>query len=342
MSVYTPVPQSSLASWLEQFELGPLLSFRGIAGGIENTNYFVTTTAGEFVLTLFEHHAADEVEQFVALANHLGMANRRHPQSSLPVPAPVSNRDGQWLFCLEHKPAILCPRLAGEHVELPTAGHTCQAAAALAQLHLAAADLKVQRPNARGLDWWITMAGTLTAALDDSDMALLRDEIEQQRLIHSDWLALPHGWIHGDLFHDNVLFENTAAGPKLGAILDLYNACQDAWIFDLAIVANDWCCDVDGHWDETLLTALLDGYQSVRPFTTSEQNLWPMALRAAALRFWLSRILTRQLQAAQLTSADGQMAISKDPNEYRNKLCHRRQSAIKQITPTGGQPGATR
>ncbi|MDP2607892.1 MULTISPECIES: homoserine kinase [unclassified Oceanobacter] len=327
MSVYTPVPQSTLAVWLEQFELGSLLSLRGIAGGIENTNYFVTTTAGEFVLTLFEHHAADEVEQFVALANHLGRANAAGQSSSLPVPAPIANRDGQWLFSLEHKPAILCPRLAGEHVEHPTASHARQAAAGLAQLHLAAADLNVQRPNSRSLDWWTYMAGTLTHVLNEADMALLRDEIQQQQQIRGDWLALPHGWIHGDLFHDNVLFENTAAGPKLGAILDLYNACQDAWIFDLAIAANDWCCDSHGNWQYDLLEALLEGYQSVRPFTEAEQALWPMALRGAALRFWLSRILTQQLQSAQLTAADGQMAISKDPAEYRDKLCRRRQAA---------------
>ncbi|WP_221793499.1 homoserine kinase [Oceanobacter mangrovi] len=328
MSVYTPVSEATLRDWLTVFDLGELVSFQGISAGIENTNYFVFTTMGEYVLTIFEHHAADEVEQFIALARHLGEANQRQPDQALPVPAPLEDRQGQWLHCLEHKPAILCPRLRGEHISQPTSQHIALAAAALAQLHLNAADLTLPRPNPRALDWWITMAGTFAAGLPADDMALLRDEIAQQQAIHADWLALPRGWIHGDMFHDNMLFETTSDGPKVGAILDLYNACQDAWLFDLAIMANDWCCNTSGAWRSGQLEALLDGYQSVRPFTAAEQQLWPMALRAAALRFWLSRILTRFHQAESLQQGSEQMAISKDPNELRDKLILRRQQSV--------------
>ncbi len=321
MSVYTHISDTALTLFLAHYELGELVSYTGIEAGIENTNYFVRTTQGEWVLTLFEHHPADDVEQFVALANHLGQSD------TVPVPAPLTSNNGIWLHELLGKPAILCPRLPGKHVSQPEAQHCFLIGEGLADLHLTAQHLTTQRANERGFDWWVSMAGTLKHQLDEHDFALLQDEIHHQTRCRSDWLALPQGWVHGDLFHDNALFEHSPDGIRLGAILDLYNACQDALAFDLAIVANDWCCNVQGEWLPGRVDALLDGYQSRRSLTDHEKRHWPTVLRGAALRFWLSRLLTQSIQASQT----GAMAIEKDPAEFRNKLQYRRQYATPLI-----------
>ena len=314
MSVYTHISEPVLKHLLARYELGQLASYNAIEAGIENTNYFVTTTAGEFVLTLFEHHPADEVAQFVRLANHLGKTG------TMPVPAPIADQQGVWLHELLTKPAVLCARLPGEHVSQPQHRHCQLIGAGLAELHLAAESLQPAIANERGFDWWVSMADTLCGQLPAEDLALVHDEVNFQRQQRTEWMGLPHGWIHGDLFHDNALFAVSEHELKLGAILDLYNACHDAWLFDLAIVANDWCCDSSGNWTSGLLEALLKGYQSVRPLTDAEKQLWSTALRAAALRFWLSRLLTQRLQARQ----PGAVMITKDPNEYRIKLSLRR------------------
>ena len=317
MSVYTHISEPVLNRLLARYDLGQLTSYKAIEAGIENTNYFVTTSSGEFVLTLFEHNPADEVSQFVRLANHLGQAG------TMPVPAPIADTDGIWLHELLNKPAVLCPRLPGEHVTQPEQRHCQLIGAGLAELHLAAESLEPSRANERGFDWWVSMADTLCGQLPAEDLALVHDEVNVQRQQRMVWKGLPHGWIHGDLFHDNALFTVSNQELKLGAILDLYNACYDAWLFDLAIVANDWCCDSTGNWIPGKRESLLKGYQSIRPLTEAETQLWPLALRAAALRFWLSRLLTQRLQARQ----PGAVMITKDPNEYRIKLSLRRLQA---------------
>ncbi len=314
MSVYTHISEPALTRLLERYELGMLVSYKAIEAGVENTNYFVTTTSGEWVLTLFEQHPADDVRGFVRLANHLGQAG------SVPVPAPLMDSDGIWLHELIGKPAILCPRLPGEHIARPQHRHCQLIGAGLAELHLAARTLDAERANERGFDWWVAMSDTLCGQLPADDLALLHDEVNHQRQHRAAWKSLPQGWIHGDLFYDNALFAVQERELKLGAILDLYNACVDAWLFDLAIIANDWCCDASGVWLPGQVEALLKGYQSRRPLTVQEKQLWPLALRGAALRFWLSRLLTQRLQARQ---ADAVMTC-KDPNEYRLKLSLRR------------------
>jgi len=314
MSVYTHISEPALSHLISRFELGQLVSYKAIEAGVENTNYFVTTEQGDFVLTLFEHHPADEVTQFVHLANHLGQAG------TMPVPAPIADSEGIWLHELQGKPAVLCPRLPGEHIPKPQHRHCYLIGEGLAELHLAAHSLDAYRANERGFDWWVAMADTLCGQLPADDLALVHDEVNHQRQRRADWKGLPHGWIHGDLFHDNTLFTVEGRDLKLGAILDLYNACYDAWLFDLAIVANDWCCDSTGTWLPGQLEALLNGYQSRRPLSEREKQLWSTALRGAALRFWLSRLLTQSLQARQSDA----VTTVKDPNEYRLKLSLRR------------------
>ncbi|MCD8521718.1 MAG: homoserine kinase [Saccharospirillaceae bacterium] len=314
MSVYTSLNPRDTEAFLARFELGTLVSYKGIAAGIENTNYFVTCQQqgrqSEYVLTLFEHHNRCEVREFVRLAHHLG-------QQGLQVPAPLAAGNGEWLHSLKDKPAILCPRLPGEHILNPQPQHCGAIGQALAELHLAALPLHNRRSDSRGFDWWITVSPELSNDVTREEQRLLEDELHFQTQHRAQWLSLPQGWIHGDLFHDNALF--TADG-QVGAILDLYNACDGALLYDLAIVANDWCCDINGEWKAGCVEALFNGYERVRPLNSAEKNSWNLVLRGAALRFWLSRLLTRRIQQQQT----GEMALQKDPAEFKNKLLARR------------------
>jgi homoserine kinase type II len=341
MSVYTHLSASEVATYLGQFSLGDYKSHQGISAGVENTNFFVETLAGavsnKYVLTIFEHHDAAEVEGFINIGRHLA-------EQGVPVPGPLADKQGEYLHILKDKPAILCPCLPGSHPAKIFPNHCEQIGAALARFHLAGEDLQLEENN-RGLRWWPEIgreliqaslgAGSLgDALLTDEQQAVLVDEIEFQESHTELWFTLPRGLIHGDLFHDNALFEIDESksadnnGDKLGAILDIYNACQDAWLFDLAIVANDWCANNNGTWIEGSLPALMAGYQSVRALTELEQQSWGMCLRAAALRFWLSRLMTQQHQAAAIAK-DPMAALvttEKDPMEYFLKLVRHRET----------------
>ncbi|MEK9713204.1 MAG: homoserine kinase [Thalassolituus sp.] len=314
MAVYTSLAAADISDLLSQYDVGELVAFAAISAGIENSNYAVTTSAGEYVLTLFEHHAPDEVRNFVRLARHLG-------SKDLCVPSPVDDASASWLHSLKNKPAILCRRFAGTHPkELTTA--QCEAIGReLAEFHLASSDLPDPRHDERGYDWWQNVAPDLSADLSDDDKALLADELAFQKSQRAQWCQLPHGWIHADLFHDNALFE----GEELTAILDLYNACEGAWLYDLAIVANDWCALPDGGVEPERFAALVDGYQSVRALTEVETRLWNTVLRGAALRFWLSRLLAARMARSRCE----ELPAHKQPSEYRDRLIWHRTHTLK-------------
>ena len=308
MSVYTRISTQELEDFLQEFNLGKLLSFRGIEGGIENTNYFVTTETSELVLTLFEALHESDLTPVLALAYHLG-------EQGLAVPAPIASHSGALLHKLKNKPAILCPKLAGVHIQNPSPKHCFVIGQALAQFHVKAQNLTAHKPNAFGLSWWQSQGEKLVQNLSMKDQNLLRAEVQFQTAQQDKMAALPSGWIHSDLFHDNALF--SASGV---AIIDLYSACQDNFIYDLAVLANDWCCSEEGQWKAGCVEQLFAGYGQVRPLTDAELQAWPIALRAGALRWWLGRLQTKILQA----SYQGDLALSKDPNEYRNKLLMRK------------------
>lgn len=336
MSVYTHLSASEVAAYLSQFSLGDYNSHQGISAGVENTNFFVETTLGavsnKYVLTIFEHHDAAEVEGFINIGRYLA-------EQGVPVPGPLADKQDKYLHILKDKPAILCPCLPGSHPEKISPDHCQQIGAALARFHLAGEGLELEENN-RGLRWWpevgreliqasLAVSSSGDALLTDEQQEVLVDEIEFQESNTELWFNLPRGLIHGDLFHDNALFEiNEKDGDKLGAILDIYNSCQDAWLFDLAIVANDWCAKNNGSWIEGSLPALMAGYQSVRELTELEQQSWGMCLRAAALRFWLSRLITQQHQAEAIAK-DPMTALvttEKDPMEYFLKLIRHRET----------------
>lgn len=302
MAVFTPVSPAQANALLGQLGLSPLLRLEGIGAGIENTNYFVTTAEGDWVLTLFERLPAEQLPYYLGLMQHLA----RH---DLPVAEPRADAQGQLCHQVAGKPAALVPRLPGTHLEAPDLHHCSALGAVLARMHLAVADFSLRLPNPRGLSWWQHTASQLQSHLSDSQRQLLADELawQQHAAGSPSWQQLPAGAVHADLFRDNVLFQGLPGHERLTGCLDFYFAGTDSFGYDLAVCLNDWCLAADGaHLDEARAQALVQGYQGHRPLNGAEQRWMPTLLRAAALRFWLSRLADWHLprQAALLAPKD--------------------------------------
>ncbi len=296
MSVYTTVRRDELAAWLQPFRLGDLIDHAGIAAGMQNSNYFVTTASGRFVLTLFERIDIAALDFYLALQDHLA-------QRGIPCPQPLVDGDGRRWRLLAGKPAALLSCLRGTALETPGVVH-CQAVGnMLARLHLAAADMARPLPNPCGAAWRQATGETLLPLLSADEQALLSDELRFQ--YGQDYAALPRGIIHADLFRDNVLWDSSG---QLSGVLDFYFAGEDAWLFDLAVVANDWCGDAPS------LAALFDGYAGQRALSEAEIQAWPAMRRAAALRFWLLRLEVRHQPRT------GEVVTIKNPDHFMAML----------------------
>lgn len=301
MSVFTTVSPDDLRCWLQDYAVGELQDLRGIAAGIENTNYFVTTSTGRYVLTLFEKLTAQELPFYLNLMAHLA-------EHGVPSAHPVANRAGSYLGTLKGKPAALVARLDGSDVAAPTATQCAAVGAVLARLHLAGESYPAVMENPRGPKWWGGVLPDILPFLPPPEAALLQDEVRfQSQYRFSD---LPRGAIHADLFRDNVLF----TGDHVAGVIDFYFACTDVLLYDIAITVNDWCIAADGALDITRSRALLDAYAAVRPYTAVERGAWPVMLRAAALRFWVSRLYDFHLPRA------GELTHAKDPGHFRRIL----------------------
>jgi homoserine kinase type II len=277
----------------------------GCAGGIENTNYFVTTDQAPMVLTLFERLTAEQLPFYLRLMKHLAV-------HGIPVPDPAANRDGDVLHRLNGKPAAVVNRLKGKSELNPTAAHCSALGDVLARLHLAGRDFGMQQPNLRGLAWWNETVPVVLPFLDAAQAELIRSELAYQNHVATlaSYGALPRGAIHADLFRDNALFaQNLSPGqaPQLTGIFDFYFAGIDTWLFDIAVCLNDWCIDLpSGRADAERSRALLQAYEAVRPLKAAERELLPALARAGALRFWLSRLWDLHLprEAAMLQPHD--------------------------------------
>ncbi len=296
MSVYTTVGHAELAAWLQPLGLGELLDHAGIAAGMQNSNYFVTTGRGRFVLTLFERIAPAALDFYLALQDRL--AGR-----GLPCPQPLADDQGRRWRPLAGKPAALFTCLPGQALDKPDADQCRALGAVLAGLHLAAADMPGALANPCGRDWCQRVGHELLPRLDAAEAALLADELAYQAA--QDWLALPRGVIHADLFRDNVLWD---ADGRLSGVLDFYFAGEDVLLLDLAVVANDWCAGA------AELVALCAGYAARRPLSEAERLAWPALRRAAALRFWLLRL------DAKLRPRPGEVVTIKNPDHFRDLL----------------------
>jgi len=286
MAVFTPVSDDDARQVLARYNLGEFVSLRGITAGIENTNYFLNTTRGEFVLTLFEKLSMEQLPFYIELMHHLA-------QRGIPVPHPQTLHDGSRLSWINGKPGAIVSRLPGGYEPAPDAAHCRVAAETQARAHLAARDFTLQQPNLRGLSWWQETVPQVLPFLSADQAALLKDELAAQTAFaaSADYAALQRGPVHCDLFRDNVLFAGTFESPLMGGVIDFYFAGCDSWLFDVAVAVNDWCITREtGAFQEGLLAAWLEAYAAQRPFTAAEQRAWPLMLRAAALRFWISRL----------------------------------------------------
>ena len=283
MAVFTEVSDKDARDLLRRMSLGSFKELRGIQGGIENTNYFLTTDQGEWVLTLFERLSAEQLPFYLYLMKHLA-------QAGIPVPDPQGEaRSGDILLKVCGKPASIVNRLAGKSQLAPAPVHCAAVGDMLARMHLAGQDYNRQQPNLRGLPWWNETAPVVLPHLSEETAALLRAELAYQNHIAASatYAALPRGPVHADLFRDNVMFD----GDKLTGFFDFYFAGVDTWLFDLAVCLNDWCIDhATGAHDAPRAKAMIDAYQAVRPLTASERELLNAQLRAGALRFWISRL----------------------------------------------------
>lgn len=304
MSVYTSVTGSELSDWLRNYSVGRLAALEPIRAGIENTNYFVTTSQGRYVLTLFERLPAAELPFYLDLMAHLA----RH---GIPCPAPIADLSDRYLQSLKGKPAALVTRLPGKSIERPGAAECGELGMLLGRMHLAGRSYGAYLENPRGPKWWRIAAVDLQKFLDPERKSLLETELQYQSSRR--FPDLPRGPVHADLFRDNALFEI----GRISGVIDFYFAGVDCLLYDVAVCANDWClADVsaDPRLDASRTRALLEGYQSVREVTGPERAAWGAMLRAAALRFWLSRLHDFHLPRP------GALVHAHDPEHFRRIL----------------------
>lgn len=306
MSVFTRVDRRTLEQFLDGFDAGRLMTFKGISEGIENTNYFVTTDRGEYVLTLIEQWQANEVLYFISLMSWLA-------QRGIPSARPIPDRQGRTLHDLLGRPAALVERLAGESTEEPTHGDCARVGRELARLHLAADGFPMHRDDRRGMAWRHRTAALLYPELGAIDASMLRDELAHHAAL--DWRGLPRGVVHADLFPDNVLFRN----GEISGIIDFYYACNDLRVYDLAITVNQWCTEASGELNADRTRTILAAYHQQRPLQLAERGAWPHMLRYGALRFWISRLKDK------IFPKQGHLTTIKDPDAIRNILDERRQ-----------------
>jgi homoserine kinase type II len=305
MAVYTEVAFSDAAALLHTLDLGDLTELRGIQGGIENTNYFVTSERDgatlEHVLTVFERLGFEQLPFYLHLMKFLA-------ERGIPVPAPAANKKGEILHTVQGKPAAVVVKLRGRSDLAPGVAQCEAVGTMLARMHVAGRDFPMSQPNLRGLSWWSDTVPVVLPFLTAPQADLIRAELAYQNHVANSpaYAALPRGPIHADLFRDNAMFE----GGELTGFFDFYFAGCDTFLFDIAVCLNDWCVlhdeDHDGSLDISRSLALLSAYQSVRPLSAAERALLPALLRAGALRFWISRLWDLHLprEAAMLQPHD--------------------------------------
>jgi len=308
MSVYTPINHQQLEQFLQQYTLGSLIRFSGIQAGIENTNYRVSTSTGEYILTLFESLAELELPVYLSLIKHLN-------ESGFPAPKPYCCKENRYINNLAGKPATVFSCLSGQSIDSPSPNQCSEIGGYLAKLHQLSSSTDFYQENSKNISGCQKIFNQIKAQLSETDIQLLNAELNYQS--HYPLPNLPHGIIHADLFKDNVLFEQ----GRISAILDFYNACSDCFLYDIAVTCNDWCV-VNESLDQQKFKAFISGYQMIRPLTEDERIYLTVFFRLAALRFWLSRI------QHQLSPKQGELTLEKDPLVFKRLLQYYRTETI--------------
>ncbi len=305
MAVYTEVPDDDLARFIAGYDIGGVLALKGIAEGVENSNFLLHTEAGYFILTLYEKRVkAEDLPFFIDLMEHLSKRGINCPQ-------PVRNRAGEALGALAGRPAAIVTFLEGVGVNNPTVHHCAAVGGALAKLHLAGADFNGQRINALTVHGWRPLYEAARERADSVTPGLEKATREALEELENNWpKQLPSGVIHADLFPDNVFFLKS----ELSGLIDFYFACTDFYAYDLAIGLNAWCFEKDGSFNITKGRAMIAGYRAIRPLSTEEIETLPILCRGAALRFMLTRLVD------WLNVPPGALVKPKDPLEYYKKL----------------------
>ncbi|SRR5579885_737248 len=318
MAVYTDVTADELNEFLAGYDIGALLSYKGIAEGVENSNFLVHTAKGNFILTLYEKRVAEkDLPFFLALMEHLAARG-------LTCPQPVKNRQGGMLGRLAGRPAAIVTFLDGLWIRRPTAAHCAAVGEALARLHLAGVDFDKTRANALGIASWRTLYEHAKPRGDSVRQGLCAEIARELDALDKGWPRdLPQGVIHADLFPDNVFF----LGEKLSGLIDFYFACVDTLAFDVAVCLNAWCFEADHSYNVTKGRALLNAYAKIRAWSAAERAALPVLARGAAMRFLLTRLVD------WLAVPDGALVKPKDPLEYYWKV--RFHQSVKSVTDYG-------
>lgn len=321
MAVFTDVSAREVTDLLGQYDLGDLVGLKGIVSGIENSNFYLNTTSGKYVLTIFERLNSEQIPYYLMLTRHLG-------DKGLPVSFPILTKNGELSSCIHDKPCSIAPCLPGEYIEEPSEQACAELGALLAKLHLAVKDFPLSQENTKGLQFWLDSMPKLKPYIPSGLFEMLEKEVERQiKIFNSDaYKELEAGAVHADLFRNNSLIEVKADGEHIGGIIDFYFACNAPFLYDLAVVLNDWCINLKtGEFIESKAKALLNAYNSVKPLTEKEHALWQDVLCAAALRFWVSRLYDFYLprQASLLKPHD--------PTHFERILRLRRESDPKML-----------
>ena len=325
MAVYTTLEHEDIASLIKPFGIGDLVSYEGISEGMENTNYFVTSTSthlgnevssdtqGHYVLTVFEELPETHLPFHLLLLDVLD-------GNGLPIGTALRDYNGNAIQHVKGKPALLCKRLQGCHINAVSHQQCRAIGQALAKIHLAAAELSHDYGGIRDVAWLNKCAHDASGLLAETDKPLVENLLNDYlKLVEED--ELPKGIIHGDLFRDNAMFE----GDDLTGVIDFYNAGEGYLIFDLAVVINDWCVTENGDIDNNRYKGLIAAYSEIRPFTASEKQHWPLMLRTCAMRFWLSRLLTQRKNLDE----KHELVQFKDPEEFKDILMYHMENSLE-------------
>lgn len=313
MAVFTPLTKEELQPWFAQFNLGLLTDLQGIASGIENSNFYAFTATDRFIVTIFERLTKEELPFYLTMMQHMAAYGVKCAN-------PIANNSGAILHSLKGKPAALVTCLRGKANMLPEAAHCAEVGHTLAKMHIASKTFTGNLQNLRGLKWWQETAPKLAPFLSSEAAGMLADELTAQSSFAATqtYQDLPQGAVHADLFRDNVLFDDV----QMGGVIDFYFAGVDTFVFDLAVTVNDWCIeDASGVIDQAKYDSLTSAYKAIRPLTSQESRAWPTMLRAAALRFWISRLFDFYLPR------EASMLTPKDPTHFERIL------KLRRITP---------